>query len=221
MNGIALPYYKRSAWATDKASRIVYCDRVVSFTLRLPYRLLPRLSTNSNSRDSSEFYSDLRPCVPQQLAGSLAPAAHARVRYQFSTRAIYSGQSSNGTSFSSSISILPCQYHCASVHTHISLFSYRCCIIVSLHKIFLVPNYNILEKLCVHHVNIKFLTACFITAFNCFFFFFFFSPEETTRGMLQARTSSQFLRPATSAGYDIIRVYIPVLLTVDTLYAIN
>lgn len=26
MNAIALPYYKRSAWATDTASRIVYCD---------------------------------------------------------------------------------------------------------------------------------------------------------------------------------------------------
>jgi len=71
MNATALPYYKRSAWATDKASRIVYCDskytRVVSFTLRLPYPVLPWVSTNSNSRDSSESYSDLRPCVPQAV----------------------------------------------------------------------------------------------------------------------------------------------------------
>jgi hypothetical protein len=71
-----------------------------------------------------------RACL-RRLVGSLALAAHARVRYQASTRAIYSGQSSTGTGFSPSTSILPCQYHCTSVHTHISLSSYRCCIIVS------------------------------------------------------------------------------------------
>jgi hypothetical protein len=71
-----------------------------------------------------------RACL-RWLVGSLALAAHARVRYRASTRAIYSGQSSIGTGFSPSTSILPCHYHCTSVHTHISLSSYRCCIIVS------------------------------------------------------------------------------------------
>ena len=117
-----------------------------------------------------------RACL-RQLVGSLDLAAHARVRYQASTRAIYGGQSSNGTGFSPSTSILPCQYYCTSVHTHISLSSSRCCIIVSWHKIFLAPSYNFLEKLCVRHVNIKFLIACFITAFSCF-------SEEITSGML-------------------------------------
>jgi len=117
-----------------------------------------------------------RACL-RQLVGSLALAAHAHVRHQTSTRAIYSGQRNNATRFSPSTPILPCQYHCTSVHIHISLSSYRCCIIVSWHKIFLAPNFNFLEKLCVRHVNIKFLTACFMTAFNCF-------SEEVTRGML-------------------------------------
>ena len=109
-----------------------------------------------------------RACL-RRLVSSLALATHARVRYQARTRAIYSGQSSIGTSSSPSTSILPCQYHCISVHTHISLSSYRCCIIVSWHKIFLTPNYNFLEKLCVRRVNIK----CFERLFcNCIQLFF-------------------------------------------------
>jgi len=52
----------------------------------------------------------------RQLVGSLAVAARARVRYQTNTRAIYSGQSSNGTGFllvlrfSLSVSLQQCSH---------------------------------------------------------------------------------------------------------------
>lgn len=64
-----------------------------------------------------------RACL-RRLVGTLAIAPHAHVRYQVRTRAIYSRESSIGTGFSPSTSILPRQYQCTSVHTHISLSFY-------------------------------------------------------------------------------------------------
>jgi hypothetical protein len=87
MNAIGLLHYKLSAWENNKAPRIVYFGneytRVVSFTLRLLYPLLPRVQTNSSTKFSTKSYNDIRPRVAQAVS-RLPLTVHAHVRCQAS-----------------------------------------------------------------------------------------------------------------------------------------